>query len=70
MDRSQMLQGLSATALERLKVGLQEEVTRYREAIRGYSAEKIAQYGEPYLAELEHRVSEVERVQVSRSAGA
>jgi hypothetical protein len=58
---------LSTKALERLRAGLQDEATRYQESIKAYSAEKMAEFGRPYLAELQGRVSEVERVQASRA---
>lgn len=53
---------LSASELERLKAQLVAEVDRYRDAIRGYSADKMARYGTPYLNGLEAKVAEVERL--------
>jgi hypothetical protein len=57
---------LSDHELDRLKVALVGEVERYREAIRGYSPEKMAKYGEPFLMKLQGRVDEVERLISSR----
>jgi hypothetical protein len=53
---------ISFNELERLKVALVHEVENYRFGIRGYSPEKMAKYGAPYLAELEAKVAEVERL--------
>ena len=52
--------------LDRLLFALKDQVDRYRAAIRGYSPEKVERYGEPYLRQLEARVSEVERVRENR----
>lgn len=52
---------LSLNELERLRVALAGEVERYRIAIRGYSPEKMAQFGAPYLAKLEARVADVDK---------
>ena len=53
---------LNVTELERLRAQLVIEVERYRDAIRGYSAEKMALHGTPFLAGLEAKVAEVERL--------
>jgi hypothetical protein len=53
---------LSQNELLRLKQALLDEILKYREAIRGYSSEKMERYGKPHLAKLEERVSEVERL--------
>jgi|CXWL01.1.fsa_nt_gi hypothetical protein len=53
---------LSANELLRLKQALLDEVLKYREAVRGYSPEKMDRYGKPHLAALEERVSEVDRL--------
>ncbi len=57
---------LSDNDLERLKTALENEVSRYREAIRGYSAEKMQRYGTPFLTRLEARVRDVEQLQLQR----
>jgi septum formation topological specificity factor MinE len=58
---------LTESQLERLRAELMAEVDRYRDAIRGYSQEKMARYGSPYLAGLEAQVAEVERLLAIRS---
>lgn len=57
---------LSLNELERLKSALVGEVENYRFGIRGYSPEKMAKYGAPYLAKLEARVAEVDAEIASR----
>ena len=42
-------------------MALADEVERYRIAIRGYTPEKMAQFGTPYLAKLEARVADVDK---------
>ena len=56
---------LSADELLRLKQALLDEVLKYREAIRGYSPEKMERFGKPHLTTLEERVSELERLLAS-----
>ena len=51
---------LSLNELERLKSALVGEVENYRICIRGYSPEKMAKHGAPYLAKLEGRVAEID----------
>lgn len=51
---------LSLNELERLRSALVGEVENYRLGIRGYSPEKMARHGAPYLAKLEARVAEVD----------
>jgi hypothetical protein len=51
---------LDINRLHRLKAQLVDEVEKYRIAIRGYSADKMAQHGTPYLAKLKARVAEVD----------
>ena len=60
-------EALSDNDLERLRIALTDEVARYREAIRGYSAEKMATHGQPFLQKLEERVTVVEGLQARRS---
>lgn len=50
---------LCLNELERLRVALADEVERYRIEIRGYTPEKMVQFGTPYLAKLEARVADV-----------
>ena len=59
---------LSNDDLVRLKSALADEVGRYRVAIRGYSPEKMRQFGTPYLTKLEARVEEVDRILKRRAA--
>lgn len=58
---------LSDNDLVRLKSALVDEVDRYRDAIGGYSPEKMEQFGAPYLAKLQGRVEEVERLYNQRA---
>jgi hypothetical protein len=51
---------LSLNELERLRSALIDEVENYLVGIRGYSPDKMAQHGTPYLAKLEARVAEVD----------
>lgn len=51
---------LNVDQLHRLRAQLVDEVERYRIAIRGYSLDKMAQHGTPYLAKLEARVAEID----------
>ena len=51
---------LSLNELERLRTALVGEVENYRIGIRGYSPEKMAKHGAPFLAKLEARVAEVD----------
>jgi hypothetical protein len=57
---------LDADQLQRLRAQLVDEVERYRVAIRGYSPDKMAQHGAPYLAQLEARVAEIDAQIVER----
>jgi len=59
---------LTLNQLERLRAQLVDEVERYKVAIRGYSPEKMAQYGAPYLAMLESRVADVDAEIAGRGA--
>lgn len=58
---------LNVDQLRRLKEQLVEEVGKYQIAIRGYSADRMAQHGEPYLAKLEAQVAEV-NAQIAKRA--
>jgi hypothetical protein len=58
---------LSPDELLRLKQALVDEISRYREAIRGYSPEKMERYGKPHLTTLEERVSELDRLLASHA---
>ena len=57
---------LSDTELERLRVALANEVARFRDVIRNYPPDRMERYGQPYLARLEERVVEVDRLLASR----
>lgn len=54
--------GLSDAELERLLAALKDEVDRYRYAIRNYPAERLERHGKPFLATLQERVDEVQRL--------
>ena len=58
---------LNVDQLRRLKAQLVDEVERYRIAIRGYSPDKMAQHGMPYLTKLEARVAEID-AQIAKRA--
>ncbi len=60
-------ESLTVNQLERLRAQLVVEMDRYREAIQGYSPEKMVRYGGPYLADLEARVAEVNQLLATRS---
>src|SRR4051794_21956918 len=57
---------LSDNDLARLRSALIDEVDRYRKAIRGYEAEKMQLFGEPYLRKLQTRVDVVSDLQRER----
>lgn len=61
-------EAVTANDLERLKSALMDDVSRYREAIRGYNADKMRRFGEPYLAKLQAKVDEVSRLQAGCSS--
>lgn len=58
---------LSLGQLERLRAQLVDEVEKYQVAIRGYSPEKIAGHGAPYLARLQARVAEIDGLVAGKS---
>lgn len=58
---------LSEGDLERLLAALKDEAERYRYAIRNYPPDRMELHGKPYLAMLENRVSEVQRLIEERS---
>lgn len=62
-------EALSDDDLVRLQAALADEVERYRVAIQGYSPDKMREHGVPFLAKLEERVAEVNRILTSRGAG-
>lgn len=53
---------LNELQLERLEAQLNDEIARYRDAIRGYTPEKMAKYGQPFLDGLEARLEEVRQL--------
>jgi hypothetical protein len=55
-------EALSSNDLQWLKQALQDAILKYRGAIRGYAPENMERYGKPFLAKLEERVREVERL--------
>ena len=57
---------LTLSELSRLEAALADDVERYREAIRGYPATKMQQYGQPHLSKLQGRLEEVRRLIVER----
>ena len=50
---------LSTNELARLESALMVEVERYKDAIRGYDAEKMQRFGKPFLRTLQERVDVV-----------
>jgi hypothetical protein len=57
---------LSDVELERLLAALHDEVERYRHSIRNYAPERMERHGTPFLAKLEERVHDVERLIAER----
>ncbi len=60
---------LSDAELVRLLASLKDETERYRYAIRNYPPERMERYGKPFLAMLEERVAEVQRLLRERASG-
>ena len=60
---------LSDAELGRLLAALKDEVERYRYTIRNYPADRMELYGRPFLANLEERVDEVQRLLSQRANG-
>jgi hypothetical protein len=60
-------ESLSDAELERLLAALKDETERYRYAIRNYPPERMERYGRPFLANLEERVEEVQRLLKERA---
>ena len=58
---------LSDRDLGRLLAALRDEAERYRHTIRNYPAVRMERHGKPYLAKIERRVAEVERLIEGRS---
>jgi hypothetical protein len=55
-------ESLSDAQLERLLSELKDQVERYRVAIRNYPPDRMEQHGQPFLDDLERRVTEVTRL--------
>ncbi|NEX92899.1 hypothetical protein [Caulobacter sp. 17J65-9] len=53
---------LSDRDLQRLLSALRDETERYRFTIRNYPPDRMEKHGAPFLARLEARVQEVERL--------
>lgn len=60
---------LSVSELERLLAALRDEVERYRYTIRNYPPDRMQRHGTPFLAALERRVDEVQRLLDRRAHG-
>jgi hypothetical protein len=60
-------ESLSDAELERLLAALRDETERYRDAIRNYPPDRMERHGKPFLARLEVRVDEVERLTKERA---
>ena len=60
---------LSERDLDRLRASLVDQVQRYEHAIRGYSPEKLEQYGKPFLAGLLQKVADVDATIAARASG-
>ena len=58
---------LSDAELERLLAALRDEKDRYLDVIRNYPPDRMERHGRPFLARLEVRVDEVERVTRERA---
>ena len=53
---------LSDNELGRLLAALKDEAERYRYTIRNYPPDRMERHGKPFLARLEERVENVERL--------
>lgn len=53
---------LTDAELQRLLAAVKDEVERYRFAIRNYPPDRMERYGKPFLAMLEKRVNDVQRL--------
>jgi hypothetical protein len=53
---------LTDDELERLLAALLDDLERYRHGIRNYPPKRLERYGTPFLAKLQGRVHEVERL--------
>jgi hypothetical protein len=63
-------EALSDNDLARLQSALMDEVERYKDAIRGYDAEKMRLRGAPFLHKLQERVDLVTALLTQRQANA
>jgi hypothetical protein len=61
-------ESLSDAELERLLAALKDEVDRYQFAIRNYPPERMKSHGEPFLAKLQERVDNVQRLISERTS--
>ena len=61
---------LSGRDLQRLLAALKDEADRYRYTIRNYPADRLAKFGEPFLAEIEAKIATVEQLIAERSSSA
>ena len=50
------------------RAALKDEADRYRYAIRNYPPDRMEKHGRPFLAQIEAKVIEVERLIAERSA--
>ena len=60
-------EALTDNELENLRAALVDEVSRYKLAVAGYSQEKMRQFGEPYMANLQAKVADVITLQRQRA---
>lgn len=61
-------ESLSDADLERLLAALKDEAERYRVSIRNYPPERMERHGKPFLAKLEERVDNVQRLITERAS--
>ena len=61
-------ESLSEADLDRLLTALKDEAERYRFVIRNYPRERMERHGKPFLAKLEERVDEVQRLITERAS--
>ena len=59
-------ESLSDSDLERLRASLVDQVQRYKEAIRGYSPDKMEKHGQPFLTGLYQKVADVDATIAAR----
>jgi preprotein translocase subunit SecA len=55
-------ESLTDRDLERLRAALVDQVERYRDTIRNYSPDRMAEHGKPFLDRLQDKVTTVDQL--------